>query len=322
MLIRSSRVDLFAENIEREWNVPILQSAAAMFDTTCRFIGATCPKGAVLEPSDARGAAASEGIGGILLASCDLVLACETTRRAKNVFDFVPHARKTAPIVGNEIKGLEKATLRSADQVVSIPMPGIGMESLNVGVAAAVALWALTRSKGSHESRTARGKGGLPDVLFVAPDDPSEIGSVFRSAWAFGWKRAFLDDPHEVWFGRDRSIATQGRAAARRFKNPLAILPYRNLGAKAYEVAYVLTYDRSVTPFSRMTVAEERDAVLVIPAAHAQTSEAVQAAERAARKTMLFQLDCPGDASLAHYRLAASIVLAEVANQRAGGRKR
>ena len=277
-----------------------------MFDTSCSFIGAARPDGA----------------GDGFPAGYDLILACGTSRRAKSVFGFIPHARRTALIVGNELKGIEKATLRSAGGIVSIPMSGAGMESLNVGVAAAIALWALTKSKATRGSRRGCRKPGLPDALFVAPEDPSEIGSALRSAWAFGWKRVFLDDPHQVWFGRDRSTVAQGRAAARRYKNPLAILPYGNVRAKAYGQACVLTYDRSAPPLSRTTFTEGKDAVLILPDTHAASDAAMQTADRVARKTMRFHLDCPGDAALAPYRLAASIVLAEAASQHDRGRPR
>ena len=137
-----SRVELLAENIEGEWNVPILRGAAAMFDTNCRFIGAVRPDGAGPVSSDVRGAAAPEGAAEGVPAGYDLVLACETARRAKSVFGFIPHARKTALIVGNELKGIEKATLRSAGEVVhphvrnghGIPERGRGCCGCIVGI--------------------------------------------------------------------------------------------------------------------------------------------------------------------------------------------
>lgn len=113
-----------------------------------------------------------------------------------------------------------------------------------------------------------------------------------------------------------------GRAAARRYKNPLTILPYSKVRVKAYEQACVLTYDRSAPPLSRTTFTEGKDAILILPEAHAASDAAMLTADRVARKTVRFYLDSPGDASLAPYRLVASIVLAEAANQHAWGRPR
>jgi hypothetical protein len=310
-----SHVDLFAEQIEGAWNIPVLQAAAAMFNTTCRFIGGASPDRALERQPEGDVAAAIEGISGGFPSGYDLVLACETARRAKNVFQYIPHARKTALIVGNELRGIEKASLRAADEIVSIPMFGEGMESLNVGAAAAVALWALTKSRGSKAGQRSRRKPALPDVLFLGPTEPSEIGSTLRSAWSFGWKRAFLNDPRGVWFGRDRSTVTEGRAAARRHKNPLAVLPHPTAGLHAVEQAYLLTYDRSDAPLSRTFFPAAKDAIVIIPDAHVAADEAVRAAEQAARNTIPFHLDCPGDASSTRFRLVASVVLAEVANQ-------
>lgn len=51
-----------------------------------------------------------------------------------------------ALVVGNEGRGVRPAVARAADATVGIPMPG-GAESLNVGMAGAVLLYALTSGK-------------------------------------------------------------------------------------------------------------------------------------------------------------------------------
>jgi tRNA G18 (ribose-2'-O)-methylase SpoU len=53
---------------------------------------------------------------------------------------------RVALLFGAEGPGLSEATLSSADERVGIPMRG-GVDSLNVGVAAAIACWALTRHR-------------------------------------------------------------------------------------------------------------------------------------------------------------------------------
>jgi TrmH family RNA methyltransferase len=47
-----------------------------------------------------------------------------------------------ALVVGNEVRGVSPAILRCANDIVAIPMHG-AKESLNVAVAAGVALYAL-----------------------------------------------------------------------------------------------------------------------------------------------------------------------------------
>lgn len=54
---------------------------------------------------------------------------------------------RVALLMGTEGAGLSHHALRAADSVVTIPMAG-GVDSLNVASAAAVALWAMTRSGG------------------------------------------------------------------------------------------------------------------------------------------------------------------------------
>ncbi len=52
-----------------------------------------------------------------------------------------------AVVIGSEGKGLSRLVGETCDQIVSIPMGG-GLESLNAGVAAGVALYAVGRARG------------------------------------------------------------------------------------------------------------------------------------------------------------------------------
>ncbi len=73
------------------------------------------------------------------------LLAVEQSRDAKNLWKALPRLRKKsklAVVLGAEVKGLPPSVLRAADEVLEIPMCGT-KESLNVSVAAGVALFAL-----------------------------------------------------------------------------------------------------------------------------------------------------------------------------------
>lgn len=69
------------------------------------------------------------------------IVALEQGRGAKNIFQFRPKF-PMALILGNEVKGLSKETLKRCDDIVFIPMAG-KKESLNVSVAFGVAIYTL-----------------------------------------------------------------------------------------------------------------------------------------------------------------------------------
>ncbi|MDO8548476.1 MAG: TrmH family RNA methyltransferase [bacterium] len=82
------------------------------------------------------------------------LLAVEQDKKSVSLFDYKPRREavgvptkasgKLALILGNEVKGLSKSVLKQADVIVEIPMRG-KKESLNVSVAAGVALFTLLK---------------------------------------------------------------------------------------------------------------------------------------------------------------------------------
>jgi len=73
------------------------------------------------------------------------VVALETSRDAIPLPSFHPRG-PVCLVVGNEVEGITRSTLKAVDRVVRIPMVG-RKESLNVAVAAGVALYALSQSR-------------------------------------------------------------------------------------------------------------------------------------------------------------------------------
>ncbi|MBI2552230.1 RNA methyltransferase [Candidatus Uhrbacteria bacterium] len=69
------------------------------------------------------------------------VVALEQTKKSQSIKKFKPRF-PVAIVVGNEVNGVSRGVLERADAIVHIPMLG-KKESLNVSVAAGVALYAL-----------------------------------------------------------------------------------------------------------------------------------------------------------------------------------
>ncbi|MBI2004638.1 TrmH family RNA methyltransferase [Patescibacteria group bacterium] len=71
------------------------------------------------------------------------VVAVEQDKSATSLFTYKPPKnKKLALVLGNEVRGLSKSALNLCDAIVEIPMRG-SKESLNVSVAAGVAMFAL-----------------------------------------------------------------------------------------------------------------------------------------------------------------------------------
>lgn len=73
------------------------------------------------------------------------IVALEQNESSTSLFDYIPPPNaKLAVVMGNEVRGINKQSLKHADHVLHIPMQG-KKESLNVGVAAGIALFTLLK---------------------------------------------------------------------------------------------------------------------------------------------------------------------------------
>jgi hypothetical protein len=144
------------------------------------------------------------------------------------------------------------------------------------------------------------------DILLHAPDDPSELGSLLRSAWSFGWDRAYVSDPHGVWFSSDRATVIAGRAAARRAKNPLVIAPANQLSRSAYDFVVACGMTGEGTPLSRLRLPSTGRGLVEFGA-----SVGVSCADT---KGLPVSLDLDRRAPPPRFRLAGSILLSVVAS--------
>jgi len=73
------------------------------------------------------------------------ILALEQNKNSKSLFEYSPAKdEKLAVVMGNEVRGINAQSLRHTDHILHIPMQG-KKESLNVGVAAGIALFTLLK---------------------------------------------------------------------------------------------------------------------------------------------------------------------------------
>lgn len=71
------------------------------------------------------------------------IVALEQNKISKSLFDYSPAKdEKLAVVMGNEVRGINAQSLKHTDRILHIPMQG-KKESLNVGVAAGIALFTL-----------------------------------------------------------------------------------------------------------------------------------------------------------------------------------
>ncbi|WP_327011066.1 hypothetical protein OHA72_29635 [Dactylosporangium sp. NBC_01737] len=213
----SPRARLVGDGVENPANARALAEAARMFAVPCTF-------------RDSRGLAEhlpdlSTVDTAALLTGAGPLIAVDNAPGAESVYRAGPVRAGASVVVGNERRGIRPDVLRAAAKTVQIPMPGRGVNTLNVATAAAVALYYLLDAHGRRQARAPRPESHRPAVLLAAPRDHVEAGSSLRSAAAFGWQSVAVDDREKVWFGTPRPIRTEARAAARSHRNPLRVVP-------------------------------------------------------------------------------------------------
>jgi tRNA (guanosine-2'-O-)-methyltransferase len=242
------------------------------------------------------------------------VIACDRLPGAADVYHYRPPAT-AAVVVGNERRGLSEAARAIADSAIFIPMQSRNVNCLNVAAAAAIVLYYLrpfhARSMAIHRQPELR----RPEILLMGGANPFELGSTIRSAAAFGWGRLLLHDPAEIWFGRDRAQKTRGRAAARRYRNPIRVIPAPDptgIGLHFDDVVLVtMSGVGDLLPRLRLDRGPSQLVVML------DESEAC-AGETAAKlggNLRRAQLGLPEFPGCYHFRQAASIVLAEISRQ-------
>jgi tRNA G18 (ribose-2'-O)-methylase SpoU len=305
---------LIGDGIENPWNARTLRAAAAMFGGQCCFrdrkdlaaaFGASAPAEEPLRTLELDELAAMYAP----------IIALDNVEGAAEIFGFrTPADARPAVVVGNERRGIAADVRGVATHRVEIPMAGRGLDTLNVAAAAAVALYYLSRGGGPVRPTRAASEARRPELLLIGGRDHVELGSTIRSAGAFGWSRLLVDDRGRVWFGCDRAVRAEGRAAARRARNPIRLLSANSDERFAFSEVTVVTAQPRGTPLHRAALATGPRRLVVLPDETTFDLE-VEDWQRLGRHVEFVHLDLPVRDFPYHLRLSATIVLAEIARQ-------
>jgi hypothetical protein len=185
---------------------------------------------------------------------------------------------------------------------------------LNVAAASAVTLYYLSGTRVGPMTVRGEPNSRRPEVLLLGAEDHVELGSSIRSAAGFGWGRVFIEDRQQVWFGCERGIRSEGRAAARRGKNEILCIPCPAGAAHGFSRVTVITTKAIGAPLHRMNFARGPSQLIVIPDEKSLDSSA-EKWSRLGKEVEFAHLQIPATDFHYHYRLIATIALAEASRQ-------
>jgi tRNA G18 (ribose-2'-O)-methylase SpoU len=303
---------LVGDSIENPGNVQTMLDAARMFGARCVFLDTES-----LEAAGGPGSSSALDLPGVtdeeLRTAYPRRIAFDNLSGAVDVYGFQP-GPSFAVLVGNERRGLSHTTRRLATDAVQVPMISKRINCLNVAAASAVALYYLGRG-GGGPMRVRQDPGSRrPELLLVGGADAVELGSAIRSAAAFGWTRALLEDREGAWFGSERSARALGRAAARQSRNTIRLIPSQSKAELGFAEVTVITLERRGVPLHRAHLAGgARQLVVVQDETHASAS--AEDWSRLGAGVSFVHLDVPGTQFPYHYRLVATVALAEISRQ-------
>ena len=303
---------LVGDGIENPGNALAMLHAAEMYGVKCQFNDTKgLRESEVLQTNLDAHFPATTGLE--VKTSHPRIIAFDNLRGAKEVYGFFA-GNNPAVVVGNERRGLSHEFRLLATDAVQIPMVSKQINCLNVAAASAVALHYLCRVKVGPMAKVTNPQNRRPEVLFLGAGDHIELGSAIRSAAAFGWRRAFIEDRWQLWFGCDRITRSEGRAAARRGRNPIRLVPCSPEASHSFpEVTIVTTLHRGV-PLQRTNLAHGSRQLVVIPD-ESQIQITEEEWERLGREVQFAHLSQPVEKFTYQYRLVATVALAEVSRQ-------
>jgi tRNA G18 (ribose-2'-O)-methylase SpoU len=303
---------LVGDGIENPANALVMLHAAQMFGAACRFRDtkglALSAEGLALSTPTFPAIDASE-IGKLH----SRIVAFDNLPGAADVYGYQA-GRDFALMVGNERRGLSYECVRFATDKVQVPMLSRRINCLNVAAASAVALCYLCGTRVSPMTVRGEPNNRRPEVLLLGPGDPVELGSAIRSTAGFGWGRVFIEDRQQVWFGCERAVRSEGRAAARRGRNELLCIPCPPVASHAFARVTVITTQPVGAPVHRVHLARGPSHLIVIPDEKNVDCPA-ETWSRLGKEVEFAHLRIPAAEFQYHYRLTATIALAEISRQ-------
>ncbi len=308
----NKRTTLIGDSIENPANALVMVHAAQMFGAACRF-------------RDTKGLAESAEAAALSAPAFPAIESEDITRLHPRTvaFDNLAGAadiygyeagRDFAVMVGNERRGLSYECAKLATDKVQVPMFSRRINCLNVAAASAVALYYLCGTRVGPMAVRGEPNSRRPEVLLLAAGDHVELGSAVRSCAAFGWGRVFIEDRQRVWFGCERAVRSEGRAAARRDKNEVLCIPWAAEAAHSFARVTIITTQALGAPVHRMNLARGRSQLVVIPD-EKNVDQSAEAWSRLGKEIEFARLRVPGTEFHYHYRLMATIALAEISRQ-------
>jgi tRNA(Leu) C34 or U34 (ribose-2'-O)-methylase TrmL len=311
-VVQSSGVLLVGDGIENPANALTMSHAAEMFGAACRFRDT---KGLNLNPENPTSPQQSFNpiTSSELQTLHSRLIALDNLPGARDIYGFRAGS-DFAVLVGNERRGLSHELTSLATDRVQIPMLSRRINCLNVAAASAVALYYLSTQPVGPMTTRKDPRSRRPELLLLDAGDHFELGSTIRSAAAFGWERAFIEDPHRVWFGCERAIRAEGRAAARRGKNEILLVPCPPASTYSYPQAIVVTRQAIGAPLHRTNFAGGPNHLVVIPD-ESQIDVTSHDWSQISANFKFAHLSLPKTDFPYHYRLVATIALAEISRQ-------
>jgi len=308
----SPAITLVGDSIETPGNALRMLHAAKMFDVGCSF-------------RDTKGLGESQEILEELVGDLPTVtarevqlrhpqvIAFDNLRGAKDVYGFRP-GKEFAILVGNERRGLSHTFREVATDAVEIPMLSRKINSLNVAAAAAVALHFLSNVTVGPMRQRSHPEKRRPELLLMGSTEHIELGSAIRSAAGLGWKRAFVEDREGIWFGSDRVTRSEGRAAARRGRNSIRLIPCSIEARHSFPEVIVITTTSAGEPMHCLNLARGVQQLVTIPD---ESGVDINGEDwsRLGNNVKFARLDLPTADFDYHYRLIATIAMAEISRQ-------
>ena len=308
----TANATLIGDGIENPANAVTMIHAAAMFGANCRFRDTKGLEQSLSTPAN-RAMGFSPIVSNEVRALHSRIVAFDNLPGAREVYGFNAGSEFTV-LMGNERRGLSHELASLATDRVHIPMFSRKVNCLNVAAASAVALYYLGAPPVGRMAVRKDPRSRRPELLLLGSADHYELGSAIRSAAALGWERAFIEDRNQVWFGSGRAIRSEGRAAARRGKNDILLIPSPAGSSCHYARVTVVSCKPLGVPLRRVNLACGSEQLVVI-ADESQVETSAEDWSRFGSRVEVASLELPTTNITYHYRLIATIGLAEIARQ-------